>query len=160
MEIIKKFDFIESFNACEGGAANAAAAALAGLYGKPVFGGSDSHRTNAAGMGYTIITDDIKNESELIDYIHAKKSTEAGGEFYMHTARSKIGPAKHVFNYLFWAYNKSMALVRTPERRGKGEGRRGKPVAGKAASEKRHARRTHAVIRRQHTLLPSPFPLP
>lgn len=117
MDLIKKFDFIESFNACEGGAANAAAGALAKLYDRPVFGGSDSHRTNAAGFGYTIIDEDIKTESELVDYIKAKKPTMAGGEFYMHTARSKIGPAKHIFNYLFWAYNKSMALVRTPERR-------------------------------------------
>ena len=117
MDNIKKFDFIEAFNACEDGASNAAAGALAKLYDKPVFGGSDSHRANAAGLGYMMINEDIRTETDLIEYIHAKKPTKAGGEFYMHTARSKIGSAKLIFNYMFWAYNKSMAVIRTPMRK-------------------------------------------
>ena len=116
MELLKSFDFIEAFNACEDGASNAAAGALAKLYGKPVFGGSDSHRADAAGMGYTMISDDIHTESDLISYILAGRPTEAGGQFYKHTARSKIGRIHYVFTYLFWAYNKSIAVVRTPMR--------------------------------------------
>ena len=116
MEMIRDFDFIEAFNACEDGASNAAAGALAKLYGKPVFGGSDSHRTDAAGMGYTVINENIGNETDLIAYIRSGKPTEAGGQFYKHTARSKIGKVHYLFNYLFWAYNKSMAIAETPRR--------------------------------------------
>ena len=42
--VIGRFDFVETFNACESGASNAGAESLALLYGLPGVGGSDSHR--------------------------------------------------------------------------------------------------------------------
>ena len=41
--IVDKFDFIETFNSCENAERNIQARQLANIYGKPGFGGSDSH---------------------------------------------------------------------------------------------------------------------
>lgn len=104
--IMKRFDFLESFNACESGTSNAQAGALALLYGLPGTGGSDSHRRNCAGFGYTEIEDDICTEDDLIAYLKAKKPTHADGQFYTHTTKQKIGPINEVLVYSFWFYNK------------------------------------------------------
>lgn len=51
--IVDKFDFIETFNSCENAERNIQARQLAYIYGKPGFGGSDSHKTNCIGTAYT-----------------------------------------------------------------------------------------------------------
>ena len=73
--IYRKFDFIEGYNACEDADSNMRAMALAKKYNLPCFGGSDSHKEDCAGFGYTILQEDISNETELIRYIRAKKAT-------------------------------------------------------------------------------------
>ena len=45
-EIVKRFDFIETFNCCEPKDSNAGALKLAEKYGKVMTGGSDSHKTD------------------------------------------------------------------------------------------------------------------
>ncbi len=114
--IYRKFDFIEGYNACEDADSNMRAMALAEHFGLPCFGGSDSHKPDCAGFGYTVLQEDITSETELIDYIRSKKPTMIGGLHYTHTTKSKLGKVNKVLVYSFWAYNKSLALFRRKAR--------------------------------------------
>ncbi len=114
--IYRKFDFIEGYNACEDADSNMRAMALAERFGLPCFGGSDSHKPDCAGFGYTILQEDITTETELIAYIRASKSTLIGGLHYTHTTKSKLGRVNKVLVYSFWIYNKFLALFRRKAR--------------------------------------------
>jgi len=115
-DIYRKFDFIEGYNACEDADSNMRAMALAEHFGLPCFGGSDSHKPDCAGLGYTILQENITSETELIEYIKAKKSTLIGGLHYTHTTKSKLGKANNLLVYSFWVYNKFLALLRRKAR--------------------------------------------
>ena len=65
-ELIEKFDFIETFNACEPPQSNEGAKYLAEKYGKPGTGGSDAHKLDCVGMGYTEFPVRIETELDLI----------------------------------------------------------------------------------------------
>lgn len=114
--IYRKFDFVEGYNACEDADSNMRAMALAKKYNLPCFGGSDSHKEDCAGFGYTILQENISNETELINYIRAKKATIIGGRHYMHTTKAKLGKANNILVYSFWLYNKFLALFRKKAR--------------------------------------------
>lgn len=110
--ILKRFDFIETFNACESPESNKAAAALAARLNKPGVGGSDSHRYNCVGLGYAELPDTIRTETDLVRYILTASDTVTGGEYYTHTAKQKIGRLNDVLVYSFWFYNKLSAAYR------------------------------------------------
>ncbi len=114
--IYRKFDFIEGYNACEDADSNMRAMRLAKEYGLPCFGGSDSHRPDGVGFGYTILQDNISTETELINYILAGKATMVGGCHYEHTTKAKLGKVNKVLVYSFWFYNKASALLRRKAR--------------------------------------------
>ena len=114
--IYRKFDFVEGYNACEDADSNMRAMALAKKYGLPCFGGSDSHKKNCAGFGYTILQENITSETELIRYIRSGKTTLIGGRHYTHTTKAKLGRANNVLVYSFWVYNKFLALLRRKSR--------------------------------------------
>lgn len=114
--IYRKFDFVEGYNACEDTDSNMRAMALAKKYDLPCFGGSDSHKKNCAGLGYTILQENITSETELIRYIHAGKNTLIGGHHYTQTTKAKLGRANNVLVYSFWVYNKFLALLRRKSR--------------------------------------------
>ncbi|MCH5261989.1 MAG: PHP domain-containing protein [Lachnospiraceae bacterium] len=115
-KIYKKFDFIEGYNACEDADSNIRAMQLAEQYDLPCFGGSDSHKPDGAGFGYTILQENIQNETDLINYIRSGKSTMAGGIHYEHTTKAKLGRVNKVLVYSFWFYNKFTALLRRKAR--------------------------------------------
>ena len=71
-EIMKRFDFVEVFNACEPIEVNEMAAKLAYKYGKPGVGGSDAHNATSCGMAYTELPEPITCETELIELIRKK----------------------------------------------------------------------------------------
>ena len=114
--LIRKFDFIEAFNACEDDLSNELAKTLAVKYHLPEFGGSDSHKADCVGLGYTILQEDITNETELIQYIKAGYPTKAGGTHYFYTTKQKLGKANDILVYSFWFYNKFLALFRSKPR--------------------------------------------
>lgn len=114
--LYRKFDFVEGYNACEDADSNMRAMALAKKYGLPCFGGSDSHKRNCAGLGYTILQEDISSETELIRYIKAGKTTMIGGRHYTQTTKAKLGRVNNVLVYSFWLYNKFLALLRRKSR--------------------------------------------
>lgn len=114
--IYRKFDFIEGYNACEDADSNIRAMRIAEEYGLPCFGGSDSHKPDGVGFGYTILQENIGNETDLINYIRSGKPTLAGGIHYEHTTKAKLGRVNKVLVYSFWFYNKAMALLRRKAR--------------------------------------------
>ena len=83
-EFVKRFDFIEVFNACESQESNDSAARLAAEYGKPGVGGSDAHKTDCIGTGYTILPEMVTCETELINLIREKAAIQAAYDI-MHT---------------------------------------------------------------------------
>ncbi len=114
--IYRKFDFIEGYNACEDMDSNNRAMILAGQYDLPCFGGSDSHKADSIGLGYTVLEENIKSETDLINYILSAKPTVAGGRHYEHTTKSRLGKINNVLVYSFWLYNKFVALSRRKAR--------------------------------------------
>ena len=114
---IKRFDFIEVFNACESAESNARALKLAQKYKKPGIGGSDAHRPNCVGMGYTILPERVTCETELIALIRSKSSViETGGSLYGKTTKDKMGKADKILTYSFWFYNKAGTIMRKRKR--------------------------------------------
>ena len=116
VNIYKKFDFIEGYNACEDANSNICAMRLAKEYDLPCLGGSDSHKADSAGLGYTILQENITNETDLIEYIRSGKSTMAGGVHYEHTTKARLGRVNKVLVYSFWFYNRALALLRRKAR--------------------------------------------
>ncbi len=114
--IYKRFDFIEGFNACEDTDSNMRAMTIAEKFKLPCFGGSDSHKADCAGLGYTILQEDITCETDLINYILSGKPTMAGGRHYTHTTKAKLGKANKILVYSFWIYNRTLALLRRKSR--------------------------------------------
>ncbi len=115
--LVSRFDFIETYNACESPESNRAALELAARFDKPGTGGSDSHRENCTGFGYTLIDADIRNETDLIHAIRSDVSITADGRRYLHTTKQKIGKANDLLVYSFWFYNKFSALFRRHKRK-------------------------------------------
>lgn len=111
-EIVKRFDFIETFNCCEPKDSNAGALKLAEKYGKVMTGGSDSHKTDCVGRAYTILPEPVKTETELISLIHKKTAFKTGGVYYNKTTKEKIGKVNKLLVYSFWVYNKSGELMK------------------------------------------------
>ncbi|MDO5424737.1 MAG: PHP domain-containing protein [Eubacteriales bacterium] len=117
-EILKKFDFMETFNACEPAQANMLARKTANEYGLPGFGGSDSHRMDCVGTAYTRISAPVEKESDLIALVKEKAPMQSGGSLYRGTTRDRIGKMHNVLLYSFWVYNKVAGLTKVRKRRG------------------------------------------
>lgn len=120
-EIIKRFDFIEVFNACESEESNSKAAKLARKYHKPGIGGSDAHKIECVGKGYTDLPRAVTCETELITLIREKAQIGAGGSLYGKTTKDKLGKMNKLLVYSFWFYNKSGELLKRRKRKEKGK---------------------------------------
>lgn len=120
-EIMKRFDFVETFNCCESEESNRGAARLAEKYAKVTVGGSDSHKVDCVGRAYTVLPEPVSCETELISMIHKKTHFEVGGTLYEKTTKEKIGKVNKVLVYSFWLYNKGGELVKRHGRKGKME---------------------------------------
>ena len=120
-EIIKRFDFIEAFNACEPAESNEGAMKLAKKYKKPGIGGSDAHKLECVGLGYTELPEYVTCETELISLIRSKVPIESDGTLYGKTTKDKMGKADKILTYSFWFYNKGGALLKQRKRKLKGE---------------------------------------
>ena len=120
-EIIKRFDFIEAFNACEPAESNEGAMKLAKKYKKPGIGGSDSHKLECVGLAYTELPEYVTCETELISLIRRKVPIEAGGTLYGKTTKDNMGKADKILTYSVWFYNKGGELLRRRKRKEKGQ---------------------------------------
>ncbi len=115
-KLMQRFDFVETYNACEDEFSNQLAASLARKYNLPQFGGSDSHKADCVGLGYTLLTQEVQTENDLIQYLSAGLPAKSGGTHYAYTTKDKLGKANDILVYAFWFYNKFLALVRTKAR--------------------------------------------
>lgn len=114
--ILKRFDFVETFNSCEPAEANEKASKLAAKYNKTGIGGSDSHRYDCIGTAYTEVPDDITCESDLIASVLRGDTFTTGGTFYTKTTKDKLGRLKHLLAYSFYVYNKVAGLTKIRKR--------------------------------------------
>lgn len=120
-EVIKRFDFIEVFNACEPEESNMGAMKLAKKYQKIGIGGSDAHKLDCVGKAYTVLPEHVTCETELISLFHQKVPIEAGGTLYGKTTKDKIGKINKLLVYSFWFYNKGGEILKRHKRRLKGQ---------------------------------------
>ena len=118
LAVMDKFDFLEGFNACEAPESNAGALAIAEMYGKPVFGGSDAHKPDCVGLAYTEFHGEITCESDLIRLVREKgnQACACGGEYYQRTTNQKIGRANSLLVDGFWFYNHLGSMMRYRKR--------------------------------------------
>lgn len=116
-ELLAKFDFFETYNSCESPESNEAAKELAKRFDRPGTGGSDFHKRESTGLGYTEIDAVVKNEDDLIHAMRSDVKITAGGEPYLFTTKQRIGKANSLLVYAFWLYNRALALFRRHKRR-------------------------------------------
>lgn len=119
-EIMKRFDFVEVFNACEPLESNEKAAKLAYKYDKLGIAGSDSHRPDCVGMAYTELPERVTCETELISLIRKKQPMDVGGMLYNKTTKDKLGKVNKILVYSFWVYNRTGELIKRKQRKRKG----------------------------------------
>lgn len=119
LAVMDKFDFLEGFNACEPEESNKRAMEIAEQYGKPVFGGSDAHKADCVGLGYTEFAEPVACESDLIRLVKEKgrEACACGGEYYMGTTKEKIGRVNGLLVESFWFYNHIGSMLRYRKRR-------------------------------------------
>lgn len=120
IRLMKQFDFLEGFNACEPEENNRCAEYLAEEYGLPAIGGSDAHCAECVGMAYTQLPDDIQTEDDLIAYMKERKGKRGivyGGSRFTRTTKDRLGAFNKVLVGSFFLYNKLGALYRLPARR-------------------------------------------
>lgn len=115
--LLSCFDFIEVFNSCQSKESNEKAKRLAYILEKPGFGGSDAHRENCIGKGFTELPDTIRKESDLIRYVHEVKHIKCGGSYYTKTVKGKIGRLNDLLVYSFFFYNRFCAIVKGKRRK-------------------------------------------
>lgn len=118
LAVMGQFDFLEGFNACEGEESNARAMEIAASYELPAFGGSDAHKPDCVGLGYTEFAEPVTCESDLIRLVKTKgmEGCGCGGEYYTHTTKERIGRANDILVQSFWFYNRLGSMVRHRKR--------------------------------------------
>ena len=118
LAVMDKFDFLEGFNACESRESNGRAQEIADQFGLATFGGSDAHKPDCVGLGYTEFDRQITCESDLIALVREKgeKACSCGGEYYSGTTKDKIGKANNLLVQSFWFYNRLGSLWRHRKR--------------------------------------------
>lgn len=119
LAVMDKFDFLEGFNACETRESNKRAREIADQFGLPAFGGSDAHKEDCVGLGFTEFPVRVTCESDLIALVRQKGSDACtcGGENYAHTTKERIGKANDLLVQSFWFYNKLGGLWTFRKRR-------------------------------------------
>lgn len=115
-EIMRQFDFLEIYNACENEERNRLAAMEAGKYFLVGFGGSDAHKEDCIGTAYTEFSEPVQSESDLIAQVKKKAPITAGGKYYRGTTKEKIGKMNNLLLWFFWVYNKAAGLAQVRKR--------------------------------------------
>ena len=118
LAVMDRFDFLEGYNACESSESNARAQKIAAEHDLPAFGGSDAHKLDCIGLGYTEFNENISCESDLIRVLGNKgaECCTCGGEYYTGTTKERIGKANNILVQSFWFYNYFCSLLRHHKR--------------------------------------------
>lgn len=114
--LLKEFDFIEGFNACDNHASNYLAQKMAEFLNKPCTGGSDSHSEDCVGSAFTDFDAEITCNNDLIEAILRRRIIETGGTERSDSLRSRI--KNHTIPvWLFRTYNRLVGISLTLRRR-------------------------------------------
>lgn len=87
--IVREFDFIETFNTCESPLSNILARKMALKFGKPGIGGTDAHEEKYLGMAHTEIDAHITCNNDMISAILAHRIVDCGGTEREFTKRQR-----------------------------------------------------------------------
>ncbi len=116
MRLIRKFDFIETFNTCESAVSNTRAKILADEYKTPGFAGSDAHVCSYLGMACTEIDADIRCNNDLIRAVKNRVPIRACGTEREQTRKGRR--KEHWIGILgFRVYNRGIGKIVFPYRR-------------------------------------------
>ncbi len=116
-KVLEQFDFVEGFNSCENKARNDAAQRMARKYNKPVIGGSDAHKKECVGLGYTWLPGKIVSTTDLISCIRDEgDGILCGGSCFGGTTRERMGMAKILWIWTFRIYSLAANLARQKKR--------------------------------------------
>ena len=114
--LLKEFDFIEGFNACDNHTSNYLAQKMAEFLNMPCTGGSDSHSEDCVGSAFTDFEKEITCNNDLIEAILQRRITEIGGTERSYSIRSRI--KNHTIPvWLFRTYNRLVGIRLTLRRR-------------------------------------------
>lgn len=113
VSFLKQFDFVETFNACGSFLGNHKSNALAQLFNKPAFGGSDSHKKESVGSAFTILPERVENEDEYIQLIKrlSYEDTKVEGEIYKGTSKEKLGILYSAGVRIFYGFGKATCRI-------------------------------------------------
>ncbi|MEE0741738.1 MAG: PHP domain-containing protein [Emergencia sp.] len=114
-KMLRKFDFLEGFNTCETVQANSVARQLADKYNLPCIGGSDSHKEEYVGTGYTIFDRPITTTCDLIQCIKDDGIAAFGGTERKYLRKHKKRNS-FAATWGFKAYNRSLGFIYSPYR--------------------------------------------
>lgn len=109
-------DFLEGYNASEEEWRNVLACKVARKYDKPVTGGSDAHKEDCLGLGYTFLPENVKTNTDFIRLIKKKPKLKIGGRRYGKTTKDKLGRFNKFLVAGFYFYNKFETLINLPYR--------------------------------------------
>ncbi len=112
--LIHEFDFVETFNTCELVQSNEKARKLAEQYGKVCFGGSDSHRAEYIGMGYTEIRHPVTCCNDLIRLVKAHEIAGCGGT--ERKPKERTAAAQAMLGAAWKVYNRGLAVAKAHAR--------------------------------------------
>lgn len=116
VRLLKRFDFIETFNTCESPSSNSKAALLAEECGLPTFAGSDSHVSQYIGMATTEIDENIYSNNDLIAAVKNGVKIRAYGTEREETKKGKR--KEHWIGVMsFRLYNRGIGKLICPYRK-------------------------------------------
>lgn len=115
-QLLKQFDFLEGYNACESDEKNRNARRLAKHFELPLTAGTDAHSGDYLGKACTYLPDTIKTEENFIDFYKSGQYPKVWGERYGRTTKDRIGRFNLYLAVSFYIYNKVGALLHLPKR--------------------------------------------
>lgn len=109
--IMKSFDFIEVYNACESTEHNEASKELANKYNLIGIAGSDAHRIDCVGKAYTEFRSDIKTTRGLIRAVKRKDKVGLYCDNYEMTVKNRHKAIYEMSRAGFWIWHKSISRI-------------------------------------------------
>ncbi len=114
-EMIKDFDFLEGFNTCESEESNRLAKEMGISHNLPMIGGSDSHSHKNVGQGYTVFSEEIRCNNDLINAIKSNAIESFGGVERGRTYKCVLKTSKPLIA-AFKMYNGFLGFLFSPYR--------------------------------------------
>ena len=116
MQILRKCDFIESYNGCETPLSNQLSHLLATRLKKPVISGSDAHRLSVIGSAYTIFDAPVHSNNDLIALIKQGAPTQVPPYHLNGMYREWSRLIQSLLNLSYRLYHRILTILVLPAR--------------------------------------------